>query len=384
MSFNLDYLLNLPGVWVQTCAEVEGMISLKLEILVEGMNCPHCQKYTEELHQNRPVLVRDLPTFGRKVYLQVPRRQFYCNECKKYSTERLKFCDWKRRHTQRYEANIYERVQKSSIEQIGREEELSYDEIKNIFDHVYQQRKKNTWSPSQRICIDEISMRKGHQDFVTVVSDVEKGVLIEVINSHKQDKIIEVLMEQPLELRQAVKEVSVDMWGGFPKVAQKVFPNAALVIDRFHAMKAVNQDLNRLRKKLGITDRGSKFLLLRNGVDLDPEQIVKLAAVLEKSAILRIAYELKEEFRQIYETNHTVKSGRRQFDKWLRLADLFFNEATSTIRNHLDGICNYFISRTTSGVMEGINNRIKLIKRQGYGFSNFDNFRSRLLACFSH
>jgi transposase len=86
--------------------------------------------------------VRDLPTFGRKVYLQVPRRQFYCNECKKYSTERLKFCDWKRRQTQRYEANIYERVQKSSIEQIGREEELSYDEIKNIFDHVYQQRKK--------------------------------------------------------------------------------------------------------------------------------------------------------------------------------------------------------------------------------------------------
>jgi transposase len=227
-------------------------------------------------------------------------------------------------------------------------------------------------------------MRKGHQDFVTVVSDVEKGILIEVIDSHKQDKIIEVLMEQPLELRQAVKEVSVDMWGGFPKVAQKVFPNAALVIDRFHVMKAVNQDVNRLRKKLGITDRGSKFLLLRNGVDLNPDQIVKLAAVLEKSAILRIAYELKEEFRQIYETNHTVKSGRRQFDKWLRLADLFFNEATSTIRNHLDGICNYFISRTTSGVMEGINNRIKLIKRQGYGFSNFDNFRSRLLACFSH
>lgn len=227
-------------------------------------------------------------------------------------------------------------------------------------------------------------MRKGQKDFVTVVSDVEKGVLIEVIDSHKQDKIIEVLMEQPLELRQAVKEVSVDMWGGFPKVAQKVFPNAVLVIDRFHVMKAVNQDLNKLRKKLGITDRGSKFLLLRNGVDLAPEQIAKLAVFLEKSVVLRIAYELKEEFRQIYETNHTVKSGRRQFDKWLRLADLCLNEAASTIRNHLDGICNYFMSRTTSGVMEGINNRIKLIKRQGYGFSNFDNFRSRLLACFSH
>ncbi len=101
--------------------------------------------------------------------------------------------------------------------------------------------------------------------------------------------------------------------------------------------------------------------MLRNGIDLDPEQIIKLDAVLAQSASLKIAYELKEEFRQIYETNHTVKSGRCQFDKWLKFANLFFADATSTIRNHLDEICNYFISRTTSGVMEGINNRIKLI-----------------------
>jgi transposase len=142
MSFHLDYLLNLPGVRVEICKEVEGMMSLQLEMIAGGISCPHCEKYTVEIHQNRPVLIRDLPTFGRKVYLQVPRRQFYCSECKRYSTEKLEFCDEKRRHTQRYEANIYERVQQSSMEQIGREEELSYDEIKSIFDHVYQQRKK--------------------------------------------------------------------------------------------------------------------------------------------------------------------------------------------------------------------------------------------------
>jgi len=82
---------------------------------------------------------------------------------------------------------------------------------------------------SKRLCIDEISLRKGHQDFVTVVSDVEQGILIEAIDSHRQTEVIEVLMEQPLEVRQAVTEVSVDMWGGFPKVVQEVFPNAVLV-----------------------------------------------------------------------------------------------------------------------------------------------------------
>ncbi|KAM3091835.1 transposase [Phormidesmis sp. 146-35] len=204
-----------------------------------------------------------------------------------------------------------------------------------------------------------------------------------MVDSHQQGDIIEVLMEQPLAVRQAVAEVSVDLWGGFPKVVQSVFPNAVLVIDRFHVMKVVNQDLNKLRRKLGITDRVSKFLLLHNGSDLTVEQLLKLAGVLERSPCLSIAYQLKEEFRQIYETTQTVKSGRNRFETWLRTAQLLFIDAASTIRNHLDGVCNYFLSRTTSGVMERINNRIKLIKRQGYGFSNFENFRTRLLACFS-
>ena len=174
------------------------------------------------------------------------------------------------------------------------------------------------------------------------------------------------------------------MWGGFPKVIEEVFPNAVLVFDRFHVMKAVNQDLNKLRRKLGVTDRGSKYLLLRNGADLNTEQAQKLDAVLDRSPCVKIAYEMKEEFRNIYEISQTVKIGRSRFEKWLHSAQLFYSDAALTIRNHFDGICNYFLSRTTSGVMAGINNRIKLIKRQGYGFSNFDNFRARLLACFSN
>ncbi|MEG4171633.1 transposase family protein [Microcoleus sp. S13_C3] len=74
------------------------------------MVCHHCQNYTEQLHQNRPILVRDLPLFGRPVYLKVPRRQFYCPNCQRYPTEKVDFLDIKRRHTQRYEQNIYERV----------------------------------------------------------------------------------------------------------------------------------------------------------------------------------------------------------------------------------------------------------------------------------
>jgi transposase len=110
--------------------------------LASGIVCPYCDNYTEELHQNRPRLARDLSFFGRSVYLQVPRRQFYCASCQRYVTEKLEFLSQKRRHTQRYEQNIYARVQQSNMEQIGREEGLSYDEIKGIFTHVNSCKKK--------------------------------------------------------------------------------------------------------------------------------------------------------------------------------------------------------------------------------------------------
>ncbi|HEY9297014.1 MAG TPA: helix-turn-helix domain-containing protein [Phormidium sp.] len=83
-----------------------------------------------------------MSVFGRSVYLQVPRRQFYCASCQRYVTEKLEFLDKKRRQTQRYEQNIYARVQQSSREQIGREEGLSYDEIKGIFTQINSGKKK--------------------------------------------------------------------------------------------------------------------------------------------------------------------------------------------------------------------------------------------------
>ena len=93
MSFHLDYLLDLPGVKVETCIQIEGQIYFLLSALASGIVSPHCDNYTEELHQNRPILARDLSVFGRSVYLQVPRRQFYCASCQRYVTEKLEFLD---------------------------------------------------------------------------------------------------------------------------------------------------------------------------------------------------------------------------------------------------------------------------------------------------
>ena len=99
MDFHLDTLLNLPDTTVESCLHQEQQVAMKLRFLVEKGDCPYCQQSSEDLHQNRPVLVRDLPVFGQSVQLQVPRRQFYCRPFQRYFTEPLTFVDWERRYT---------------------------------------------------------------------------------------------------------------------------------------------------------------------------------------------------------------------------------------------------------------------------------------------
>ena len=233
----------------------------------------------------------------------------------------------------------------------------------------------------ERLSLDEISKEKGKRKFVTVVSDLDNSSLLEVIDSHKSEEIIEVLKEQPIEIRENVKEVSVDMWGGFQKVISEVFPNALIVIDRFHAMKLVNKALNKLRLLLGFKGLKNRCLLLKNSEDLSAEEKNELLQLFQISPCLGIAYELKEEFREIYETSTTVKMGLRKFRKWLIYARIMLGKVANTLNKYIQEICHYFISRTTSGVMEGLNNKMKLILRQSYGFKDFDNMREKLLAC---
>jgi transposase len=108
-----------------------------------------------------------------------------------------------------------------------------------------------------------------------------------VIDSHAQEGVIEALKQQPLQIREQVSEVSVDMWGGFPKVVREVFPNAKLVVDRFHVMQALTKELNTIRKQTRVTEKGARFLILKNRVDLEEADKEKLDRILKRSRRLK-------------------------------------------------------------------------------------------------
>jgi transposase len=97
-----------------------------------------------------------------------------------------------------------------------------------------------------------------------------------------------------------------------------------------------------------------------------------------------MAYWLKECLRRIFESHATKDLAQKRLDKWQQIAkrEKLFPEFGKTLANWAYRITNYFHQRTTSGIIEGINNKIKLIKRRAFGFRNFEYFRIRVMAVF--
>ncbi len=89
MNLNIEDFLNLPSIKVVNSEKISDFYVLQLQFTNAGINCPHCQKYLDTIHQIRYILVRDLSISGMEVYLKVPRRRFYCRQCQKYTTEQL-------------------------------------------------------------------------------------------------------------------------------------------------------------------------------------------------------------------------------------------------------------------------------------------------------
>ena len=175
---------------------------------------------------------------------------------------------------------------------------------------------------------------------------------------------------------------------------EKLCPNAVITVDRFHLTKLLHSELNQgridqkktaeslevnARAKLFTSFKGSKYVLLKRAEDLKESQKEKLLIMKEASALIGIMHELKEEFTQIFETSKDLGEGTLKLADWLVKATPFFPKTVRTIKNWFGEIVGYFERKTTNGIVEGINNRLKVLKRCAFGFKSFDNFEKRAL-----
>lgn len=249
----------------------------------------------------------------------------------------------------------------------------------------------------KRLGIDEIALRKGHKDFVVVLVDLERHVLLDMAPNRTHEAIKAVIEKWGEDVLANIKEVSIDLSGNYRGLVHRLMPKAEIVADRFHVMKLVNAELNRARNAFarkptelpdGVSPEAakaalkqSKYALLKPEENLTETQANKLDEVKAVAPQLALMHQHKEAFRTLFEKTARNKALIELLD-WMASAQSLYQSAVGTIGRWFGEILQYFEHRTTSGTVEGINNRLKLVKRSGYGFRNFERFRLRCLLCW--
>lgn len=390
----LDKFLHLKGTSIQGYLHLENIgIVCRIESKNQKATCPHCGLESDKLHQNHRHLVKDLPISGQPVYLQVNRRQFKCDNCRKPFSEELDFVASKRTYTKRLAENILEQLKEGDILNVSRINDVTEEEIQRMIEDIAEEITEPDLSELKRLGIDEIALVKGQKNYCAVLVNLDTGKLIAILEKRTQEELKKTLTGWGKEVLEQIEEVSIDLWLSYKNLVKELMPSAEVVADRFHVMKQINQELDEQRRaekraveaqknkkqkaekeaKLEVLKR-SKYSLLKNEKDLTETQKIKLEAIKEKFPNLKKMHELKEEFRKIYETSENPTEGMLSISEWLAKSSSVFTKSCQTIRNWFGEIISYFERRTTNGVVEGINNKLKLIKRRAYGFRNFRNF----------
>jgi len=250
----------------------------------------------------------------------------------------------------------------------------------------------------RRLGMDEIALRKGQGQYVVVLVDLDQRSLIGLAPSRKHEDIQTVLDGWGRGVLNQIKEVSIDLSGNYRGLVRKQMPNAQVVADRFHVAQLVGRELNSVRNQEIRSNRShldeaektriqkvlksSKYALLKPEENLTDKQKATLELVKQASPLLAQMHQQKEALKQLFDTAVDWAEGITRLGDWVAQAEPTFQTSVATINRWLAEIANYFEHRTTSGVVEGINNKLKLIKRSGYGFRNFANFELRCLICW--
>jgi transposase len=395
MKFPVEKILKIPAVKILSCDEIEGLgFVVALEVSNRYCTCPKCGKVSQSLHQNHWRTVRDLPWGNQPVMLRINRRQFRCKPCQKPFSEELDFIDKQRGYTKRFSQEIVRQVLDSNIRSVAERNDLSEEEIQLMLDSLESEININL-STIKRLGIDEIALIKGQGKYLGVLVDLDKGKPIDIVKSRCQLEMREVLQGLGCEVLEQITEVSIDLWRPYKNLVEELMPNADVTADRFHVMKQVNDELDagrKAEKKAALQTKNksdkerllaglnkSKYSLLKNEETLNKRQKEKLISVQELSPKLKRMHSLKEEFRNIFTNSESWANGVLSLLDWINDALIYFPKSTATIIRWFGEIVGYFDHKTTSGMVEGINNKLKLIKRLGYGFRNFSNFRLRSL-----
>lgn len=348
--------------------------------------CPHCSKISRKIHGTKQRIAFDLPIHERKVKLIIHIRRFMCLNCNKVFTEQFDSIRPRSRMTIRYEDWICKKSKNISIKNLSDIVELPYSTVRRIFQRIAKKNvEEREISSAEAIGVDEFARSK-HRVFDTVITNLKKHRIIEIIKGRDSKALSRFL--NALKEKCIPKFFVIDMWHPYRAAIRSVFEHAVIIIDKFHVIALANQSLEKVRRIVQKQrKKGEKreiyyirHILTKAKEELTPVQKERLNVAFERAPLLRHAYWLKEYLREIYKLED-IELACLCLKDWCNEAKGFpyFKKLAKSIRQWYEPITNYFRYKFTNGYTEGVNNRIKLIKRQAYGYKDFEGLRLKVL-----
>jgi transposase len=336
--------------------------------------------------------LRTLPIGKRTVWLAVHVSRLFCRDCSALRQAALGLSLAKKHWTKQLGRYIVEMLRCMTVEDIARHLGMSWVTVRDI--HVWALNKRfprKHFRQLRCLGIDEIAVKKGHR-YLTIVVDLESGEVVHVAEG-RSIASVEPFFKRLRRSGARIEAIAMDMWPAFISAAKKWFPGSAIVFDRYHVIAEYNRMLDVLRRAEAAAAqkeekhvyKGVRYLLLKGQEKIEDGSSARkrLDHLLEVNATLHAAYVLKEELRSLWGCSDRP-TAEAYLSEWLAkawssgvaLVKAFANK----IATHWKGILNYFDYPITTGPVEGINNKIKVLKRMAYGFRNLEYFKLRIYA----
>lgn len=386
ISNYINKLLNIEDVFIKNIIHKDDSIEIFISTKPKLHDCPNCGHQTKRVHDYRNQKIKDLPFQLKDCYLILKKRRYHCS-CGKHFFESYSFLSRYQQRTRRLTHSVAHELRENvSIKHISNKLNLSSSTITRILDSINYERP----NLKKAIAIDEFKGNAETGKYQCILVDPIKCKVLDILPDRTQSHLTSYFKEISRKERYKVEFFVCDMWPPYIELGQIYFPNANIIIDKYHFIRQITWAIDRIRKKLQKTMipslrkyyKRSKSLIHKRYNSLNPEDKKACDLMLLYNDDLRKSHHLKELFYDVCkEKKYSVQ--RKRFWEWIENAETSgikdFEDVAATYRRFSKGILNAFKYGLTNGPTEGFNNKIKVLKRTSYGIKNFKRFRTRIL-----
>lgn len=392
----MNFTMNIPGlkdVIITKMEQVEDRVALHVELEVQLHRCPRCQEKTRRVHDYRIQKIKHLKWFERLTYLFYKKRRYVCGACGKKFAEQNPFIERYQRFSKEWNQAVQVRsVKAKTFKEVAGQYGASASTIVRRFDRVALQEVAETAKLPHVIAIDEYKGDTREGKYQLIIANGETREPIDILPNRKKATIKQYLQQHGA----AVKIVIMDMSPSFKAAVRQALGKPVIIADRFHFCRYIYWVLDgvrrRVQKNWNDYDRKKgkrmRYVFYKNSAKLTEEDRWYLKRYLEMDDELKRAYELKEAYCLWFQASKKrnpeelleTRTGLLEFYQLVTASGIpEFQKAIGTFQNWQTEISNSFAFLYSNGFLEGINNLTKVIKRNAFGFQNFERARAKIL-----